>query len=67
MLNLARNAAGDVEFRTHRDARLADLARVLRETRIDRRTAGAHLGAQHVGQFVHEAEVLLRPLSLIHI
>ena len=35
VLDLARNAAGDVELRTHRDARLAHLARMLREARVD--------------------------------
>ena len=58
VLDLARNAAGDVELRTHRDARLAHLARMLREARVDSGAAGAHFAAQYVGQFMHQPEVL---------
>ena len=60
MLDLTRDAAGDVELGAHRDAGLADLAGMLGEACVDGGAAGADLAAQDVGQLVYELEVLLR-------
>ena len=57
MLHGAADAAGNVELRTDRDARLADLVIVIDPARVDRGTGSADLAAEGLGELVDELEV----------
>ena len=57
VLHGAADAAGDVEFRTHGHARLADLVVVVDPAGVDGRAGGADLSAERLGELVDELEV----------
>ena len=58
VLDGAGDAAGDVELRRHGLARLPHLRLMMHPAGVDHRPAGAHRGAQRVGQVLDELEVL---------
>src|SRR5574344_608897 len=60
VLDRARDAAGDEERGTDRDAGLPDLALVLAVAEVDRRAGAAHGAAEGTGEVVQQLEVLLR-------
>ena len=59
MLNLSRDAAGDIHLRTHRDTRLAYLTVMVYPSSIHCGTACAYLRMQFLGKFKELVEAFL--------
>ena len=56
MLNLPRNAAGDIQFGLYRTARQADLAAVFNPAAVHRCARSGHRAAQAFGQFFQQSK-----------